>query len=235
MPKHALVLALCTAGSVGLHLGLLSAGTGGTPGTDHASAAPRVQALQHGTDRVQLRALAEAPAWPSTAVEATAHTLEPTPPAPSALPASSPALATFDLDQLPPPGAGPIRTTDPGTNDPSASLDTDASYWPRNLLTRPPIPQQSIDLLYPDQAPTGRFRAVLTLFIDEQGVVRRVRIDEADDSGLPPVLEDAARQTFLRSRFSPGEIDGQAIRSRVRIEVDYVTETLPDRRTDPAR
>jgi hypothetical protein len=54
-----------------------------------------------------------------------------------------------------------------------------------------------------------------------------VRIDEADDSGLPPVLEDATRQTFLRSAFTPGEIDGRPTRSRLRIEVEYATEPRP--------
>jgi hypothetical protein len=67
---------------------------------------------------------------------------------------------------------------------------------------------------------------VLTLFIDEQGVVRRVRIDEADDTGLPPLLEDTARQTFLQSAFTPGEVEGRPVRSQLRIEVEFATESL---------
>jgi periplasmic protein TonB len=106
--------------------------------------------------------------------------------------------------------------------------DPDANYLSRSQLTRAPSPQQSIDLLYPELAPSGHFRAVVTLFIDDRGVVQRVRIDEADDSGLPPQLEDATRQTFLRSTFAPGEVDGRPTRSRLRIEVDYAAEPLRD-------
>lgn len=148
-------------------------------------------------------------------------------PAPAAGPVHpSPSSTTvadgLDPEQLPPTGAGPVDAAD-------------QAYWPRSLLTRPPTPQQSIDLFYPAQAPSGRFRAVLTLFIDEQGVVQRVRIDEADDSGLPPVLEDAARQTFLRSSFTPGEINGRPIRSQLRIEVEYATESLHETADDTPR
>jgi outer membrane biosynthesis protein TonB len=209
MANSVLVLALCVAGSVGLHIGLLGVGAVGPVGAPGASG-PQTT---HRTASVQLRTVTEATPSPS--------------PTAAPAPASHPAPEPFELNPLPPPGAGPATV-----HEPSASLDADRSYWPRHLLTRPPTPQQSIDLFYPDQAPSGHFRAVLTLFIDEQGVVQRVRIDEADDSGLPPVLEDAARQTFLRSRFSPGEIDGQPTRSRVRIEIEYATESLQDRRPD---
>ena len=68
------------------------------------------------------------------------------------------------------------------------------------------------------------FRAVLTLFIDDQGVVQRVRVDAAQDSGLPAALEEATRQTFLRSAFVPGELDGRPVRSQLRIEVEFTTE-----------
>ena len=137
-----------------------------------------------------------------------------------AAPASS---ALPDLDPLLPPStsAGPEEHRDSAT-------EPDLAYLPRNRLTRPPSPQQSIDLLYPELAPSGHFRAVVTLFIDERGVVQRVRIDEAEDSGLPPALEDATRQTFLRSTFAPGEVDGRPTRSRLRIEVEYATEPRHD-------
>jgi hypothetical protein len=120
---------------------------------------------------------------------------------------------------MPPTGACPVAHTDPVG-------DLDTVYLSRSQLTRPPAPQQSIDLLYPELAPSGRFRAVVTLFIDDRGVVQRVRIDEADDSGLPQVLEEVTRQTFLRSTFAPGEINGRPTRSQLRIEVEYATEPL---------
>lgn len=228
------MLALCTTGSVALHLGLLTVSTAGPPGS--AGIGPGA-----GLDRtasVQVRtapspaptalAASTAPSdatQPTTASEsapASAPASASAPPPPAAAPALTAVADGLDPEQWPPTGAGPVDAAD-------------QAYWPRNLLTRPPTPQQSIDLLYPALAPSGRFRAVLTLFIDEQGVVQRVRIDEADDSGLPPVLEDAARQTFLRSSFTPGEIDGRPIRSRLRIEVEYATESLQDSPQDTPR
>lgn len=230
MAARGLVLALCTTGSVALHLGLLSIDPAGSPGSAGLGAGA-------GVDRpasVQVRpapvstatALVRSTAPPGAATQPTASESAPAsasaPPSPAAAPALTAVADDLDLEQLPPTGAGPVDAAD-------------QAYWPRSLLTRPPTPQQSIDLLYPALAPSGRFRAVLTLFIDEQGVVQRVRIDEADDSGLPPVLEDAARQTFLRSSFTPGEIDGRPIRSRLRIEVEYATESLQDNPQDTPR
>lgn len=234
MAARGLVLALCTTGSVALHLGLLSIGPVGSPGSAGMGAAASVNR----TSSVQVRTAPSPAPTALAASTAPSDTTQPTTASESA-PASAPASASappsraaapaltavadgLDLEQLPPTGAGPVDAAD-------------QAYWPRSLLTRPPTPQQSIDLLYPALAPSGRFRAVLTLFIDEQGVVQRVRIDEADDSGLPPVLEDAARQTFLRSSFTPGEIDGRPIRSRLRIEVEYATESLQDSPQDTPR
>ena len=129
----------------------------------------------------------------------------------------------LDLDALPPPAAGPSPRDHP-IGAPEPEPEPEPPYLPRSLLSRGPSPQQAIDLPYPDLAPIGRFRAVLTLFIDEHGVVQRVRLDEADDTGLPPLLADAARQTFLQSAFTPGEVEGRPVRSQLRIEVEFATE-----------
>lgn len=209
------VLTACVTGSVALHLGvLLSAGS-------HAAVAASADS-DRGGSRSKYRAMHVA-LHQRPPVRLTA-----TPPATGARPApvaaSAPTTALHeDLDTLPPTGAGLPGTATTSTSESTPAGEAENDYLPRSRLTRGPVPQQSIDLFYPETAPAGRFRAVLTLFIDEQGVVQRVRFDEADDSGLPPVLEDAARQTFLHSSFAPGEIDGRPIRSRLRIEVEYAT------------
>lgn len=228
MSARGLALAMCMTGSVVLHLGLLSISPASVPGSAGMGAGA-------GVDRTASVQVRTAPASTATTLAASTPpsgvTTQPTaseaaPASVPASPAAAPALTAvadgLDPEQLPPTGAGPADAAD-------------QAYWPRSLLTRPPTPQQSIDLFYPAQAPSGRFRAVLTLFIDEQGVVQRVRIDEADDSGLPPVLEDAARQTFLRSSFTPGEINGRPIRSQLRIEVEYATESLHETADDTPR
>lgn len=233
MAARGLALALCTTGSVALHLGLLSIGPAGSPGAAGLGAGAgvdRTTSVQMRTAPPSAPTVLAASTTPGSTTPFPASGASPAPASasapiralPPAAPASTAVADGVDPERLPPTGAGPVDTAD-------------QAYWPRSLLTRPPTPQQSIDLLYPTLAPSGRFRAVLTLFIDEQGVVQRVRIDEADDSGLPPVLEDAARQTFLRSTFTPGEIDGRPIRSRLRIEVEYATESLQDSPQDTPR
>lgn len=225
MPWRGPVLAACVSGSIALHLGVLLAAD--APAA--ASASTRVDRSARTGARPMQVSLAEHRAAPAsrTGPPAPAPGTRPAPPAAAAAAASAPAPApmladvaeTLALDALEPTGAGP------GAAD---QEEGDQAYLPRSLLTRAPVPQHAIDLLYPELAPSGLFRAVLTLFIDDQGVVRRVRIDEAGDSGLPPVLEDAARQTFLRSSFTPGEIDGRPIRSRLRIEVEYASTPPQD-------
>jgi TonB family protein len=104
--------------------------------------------------------------------------------------------------------------------------DGDDQYLARRELDQAPAAQAAIDLPFPAAAPPGSYRAVLTLFIDASGQVQRVR---SEGSGLPPSLEDAARQAFLAARFEPGVKDGQPVRSRIRVEVEYSLEVLPQR------
>lgn len=94
-------------------------------------------------------------------------------------------------------------------------------YLPRGALSQGPSVIGWVDVPFPDTAAPGHYRAELTLFIDEQGTVRRVRVDRGD---APALLQDAARQAFLNARFQPGEIDGRAVKSRLRIEVEFSAE-----------
>jgi len=76
-----------------------------------------------------------------------------------------------------------------------------------------------VKLPFPDELNTRtRHTGVLALFIDELGVVRRVR---AEGDALPPVLEAVATQAFLDARFKPGEVQGQPVRSLIRVEVVF--------------
>ena len=61
---------------------------------------------------------------------------------------------------------------------------------------------------------TGAFE----LFIDDTGGVVRVVTATPD---LPGILGHAVREAFLSARFSPGEVNGHPVRSRMRIEVTF--------------
>jgi hypothetical protein len=122
-----------------------------------------------------------------------------------------------------------------GAHDGDDHGDGDDRYLTRSQLDQPPAAQADIALAFPDTAPLGRYRAVLTLFIDATGQVQRVRTESAEGpestegASLPPSLDNAARQAFLAARFTPGVKDGQPVRSRIRVEVVYSTELLPQR------
>ena len=98
-------------------------------------------------------------------------------------------------------------------------IDSDDDYFPRALLTAAPAPLEMVLIAYPAiEQDAGRYRSELTLFIDETGRVARVRV-EGDQ--LPPALEQAARDAFTQARFRSGELDGRAVKSRIRVEVVF--------------
>jgi protein TonB len=122
----------------------------------------------------------------------------------------------------------PVRsapTLAPLPDLPQALLTPEPFYLPRDLLSVGPAPQETVLLAWPAQSPLrGSFRGVLRLFINDEGQVRRV---EAADAELPEPLFEAARQAFMAVRFSPGELDGRAVRSLIRVEVSFESESLP--------
>lgn len=91
-------------------------------------------------------------------------------------------------------------------------------FLPRSALSVVPRAQTPVLLATPPNMPNGHYSAELTLFIDEAGLVRRVRIDTA---GLLPDLEAQARQAFMTTRFQPGEVDGRPVRARLRVAVEF--------------
>ena len=98
-----------------------------------------------------------------------------------------------------------------------ANVDDD--YVPRPLLTVPPVARTPVIFATPrGEAFRGRHVGVLSLFIDEHGQVQRI---EADAGGLPEAFEQAARDAFMAAQFVPGEVDGAAVKSRVRVEVVF--------------
>lgn len=101
--------------------------------------------------------------------------------------------------------------------------ESDADYYPRAALSLAPAPLDTIVIDYPPIAEdSGHHVSELSLFIDEAGRVTRVRVD---GQTLPPALEQAAREAFTGARFRPGEVDGHAVKSRIRIEVVFDIRT----------
>lgn len=99
----------------------------------------------------------------------------------------------------------------------------EGSYIPRPQLSRPPVMLGSVSLTWPEEGPSaGHYRDIIALYIDEQGIVQRVRID---GTGLPEVLQEETRQRFLGARFEPGQLDGREVKSLIRVEVEFDAAT----------
>jgi hypothetical protein len=109
--------------------------------------------------------------------------------------------------------------------EPTRKLDSDPGqggveeYLPRNRLSVVPQVLTNVDVQFPAEV-TGivDLKAQITLFVDEKGTVRRVRFDSA---AIPSSFAAAVLDTFLKTRFKPGEVDGLAVRSQIRLEVEF--------------
>jgi Gram-negative bacterial TonB protein C-terminal len=95
----------------------------------------------------------------------------------------------------------------------------DAQYASPETLSVRPMPMGEINVPYPDDTgDRGISKTSLTLFIDEDGTVVRVRID---DSELPPQFQEAAKNAFAKARFHPGQMGDRPVKSRMRVEVTF--------------
>ena len=91
------------------------------------------------------------------------------------------------------------------------------------MLTARPTPIDDISISAPEVAGrSGAFKASMVLFIDASGTVMGISFD---DSSLPPDLEAAARTAFALARFRPGMIGHRPVKSKLRVEVAFETDT----------
>lgn len=197
--------ALCLGMAIALHAAVMVWAFG--DGVAQTSRTTAMTPLQVGLIRVTANLVrdGQGPDLPTTAPRAT--TLQ------SATPGFNAINAPKDL-----PTTQDIESTSVNVPLPSLHLGTD-HYVPRSELTAPPRRLGVVPLVYPDDGPSaGLYVGRLALLIDEFGSVRRV---EPLGRPLPPALESAARLAFLGASFSPGEIEGAKVKSRIHIEVTF--------------
>lgn len=156
-----------------------------------------------------------APALASSAASAS-------PPSPQARLAATAAAGTSAAALASPAARAPV-VADVAAPDPWAPGNpAQGAYLPRPLLSIAPKVEVPVIISMPPGADDGaRHVGVLSLFIDEQGRVRHVEPAEQD---LPPAMEQAAREAFMAARFSPGQIAGRAVKSRINVEVAFDSE-----------
>jgi len=92
-------------------------------------------------------------------------------------------------------------------------------YLPASRLSVPPKALRPREVPFPDEVTESTDVTVLvSLFIDETGKVRRIRLD---DPHIPAPFAQSIISTFLSTDFAPGQIDSVPVRSVVRIEVGF--------------
>lgn len=93
-----------------------------------------------------------------------------------------------------------------------------SDYFAKAYLTANPEPLSSIEIPAPDIAGKGTVQLELSVFIDDSGRVRRVR---AETPGVMDAYVEAATRAFEATRFKPGEISGRAVKSVIRVVVEF--------------
>ena len=93
------------------------------------------------------------------------------------------------------------------------------SYYPASQLDRPPVPAHEIAPDYPGEAKLRKGLVALRVRINEQGGVDDVTVLRAEPEG---VFERSALAAFAAARFSPGALNGVAVKSEFEVEVEYL-------------
>lgn len=111
----------------------------------------------------------------------------------------------------------PVSATD--SLLPAGGLHNALDYVPSEYLSFVPKPLAPVEIPFPE-AVVGEIsvHVQLSLFIDETGHVDRVQVDNSQPLSL---LQDAAVNTFLTTRFKAGELEGHVVRSLLRVEVIF--------------
>lgn len=150
--------------------------------------------------------------------QATPASPVPSPLAPTPVPAAVPVQAVASAAPM---SAPKVANESPGNAvaSPFAGSNGGDDYVPRPLLTVPPAPKAPVIIaMPPGLRKFGRQVSTLALFIDEQGAVDHIVVDGPP---LPAAMEESARQAFKAAHFSPGQVNGHVVKSRIRVEVVF--------------
>jgi TonB family protein len=112
------------------------------------------------------------------------------------------------------------REARPGLFTPVRSiLMLGQEYFTPDQLTRAPQPFADVELDPPQlREILAAGRMILSLWIDENGAVRDVVVE---DSNMDKAFERVAVTAFSKAQFVPGERFGRPVRTVVRIEITY--------------
>jgi len=116
------------------------------------------------------------------------------------------------------PAAPPVSSPGSGIEVP---VIRDPTYYPARQLDVYPQPVAMIQPKCPEPAIAQRLngRVQLLVLIDEFGVVNEASVTEAQPPGM---FDDAAVQAFRAARFVPAQKQGNHVKSRVLLRVNFL-------------
>lgn len=132
-------------------------------------------------------------------------------------------------EAAPPAPPASVEPPEENANLPSIEVPMieDTTYYPAQEVDVHPSALQAILPKYPDQAARDSLTGsvVLLLLLDEGGKVQEASVEESDPSGL---FDQSALEAFRHARFTPAQRHGRAVKSRVRIKVNYDLDGTKD-------
>lgn len=146
-------------------------------------------------------------------------------------------VAALDVEQPPPTPKEAPPEPPPATDHAATGLGLPLPhyYGPQEVSERA-RPTEAIDLEPPElRGIPGRGKLILVLWINEDGRVDRV---ETESSQVADTMARVISEQFRKATFTPAQLDGKTVKSRMRIEVvvrppsAYVVP--PPRRPKPA-
>lgn len=100
----------------------------------------------------------------------------------------------------------------------SSGIAAPPRYLPAEELDERPLIRTQVQPAFPPDAPVASGRVVLRLLISEAGAVDEAVAVQSDPPG---VFDEAAMDAFASARFTPGRKDGHAVRSALKIELNF--------------
>lgn len=126
----------------------------------------------------------------------------------------------------------PIAASAPASGEFETSREQMWSgYIPRPQLSIAPSALTPIMIEAPlEQREPQRIAGILSIYINESG-----KVDHIKPSGLEefPEFEKAALAAFRDMTYTPGQVQGQVVKSRIRIEVVFDNTPLPEASDQP--
>jgi periplasmic protein TonB len=123
----------------------------------------------------------------------------------------------------PPPAPAPEPSPAAATHTAAFAPPLESRYFAASEIDRYPKLLHKVTPPHPSSARETSGVVTLQLLIDETGKVAGISVVNADP---PHLFDQSAMDAFLPARFSPAQIAGEAVRSKILVKVRFVSDPL---------